>query len=256
MTQFDNPYANPYSAPLSQPVKTSGLAITSLVFSLIICCPVTTLLAPILGLIAFVTIGSNPMRKGRGIALAGIIIGIAVSSVWVVGGLWARDKLMHFLEVMRQGPTTALTSAFAGNAGAFRAAFHGDGATSTDAEAQLFVDTLRGRYGAFVSAEVDQNQQPATPPMGQPSISLPYNFKFEKQTVPGSVEIVIFDQRTQQWVWKIGSITIHDPAEGDITYPSTAKPGSSSSSSTGARRSPTRAPTTRSTTSTSKPSGP
>ena len=33
MTQFDNPYANPYVDPVGQQPKTSGLAVTALVFS-------------------------------------------------------------------------------------------------------------------------------------------------------------------------------------------------------------------------------
>ncbi len=50
--------------------KTSGLAVTSLVFSLILCCPLTTILGPLLGLGALVQIGRNPALKGRGIAFA------------------------------------------------------------------------------------------------------------------------------------------------------------------------------------------
>jgi len=55
--------------PDVQPPKTSRLAITSLIFSLILCCPLTTILGPLLGLVSVIRIGGNPALKGRGIAV-------------------------------------------------------------------------------------------------------------------------------------------------------------------------------------------
>ena len=61
MSQFEIPGAP--SVPSDQPAfesgKTSGLAVSSLICSLIFCCPLTTIVGPFLGLGAFIQIGRN-----------------------------------------------------------------------------------------------------------------------------------------------------------------------------------------------------
>jgi len=83
-----NPYASegesfggqPYQADFDEPTRTSVLAILSLVCSLICCIPALPLLGIVFGAISLATIsGSQGRVTGRGAALAGIIIGLAVS---------------------------------------------------------------------------------------------------------------------------------------------------------------------------------
>lgn len=72
------PYGQPYpgysNLPSRQP--TSGLAVGSLVCSLIVCCiPVTSVVGVILGFCALPGINSGK-AKGKGVAYAGIVIGL------------------------------------------------------------------------------------------------------------------------------------------------------------------------------------
>lgn len=74
--------SGPSAATPIQPAKTSGLAIASLVLSLI--GPIGCIPAVICGHIALLQIGKNAAVKGRGLALAGVIIGYAVLGLSIV----------------------------------------------------------------------------------------------------------------------------------------------------------------------------
>jgi len=77
------PYA-PGGMPPYAPPPMSGLALASLICSAIFCCPVVALLGTILGLAALPGTGSG-QRRGRGLAIGGILIGLLVTAGWVVG---------------------------------------------------------------------------------------------------------------------------------------------------------------------------
>jgi hypothetical protein len=222
MSQFPSPagtYQDQFDNIAMEPVKQSGLAITALVFSLILCCPLTTLLGPILGVVALATIGSNPMRKGKGMAVVAIIIGLIASAAW--GGLivYGVRKSIEMSKAIENAPANAMNAGYAGNFLGVRSEFYGPGATATDADIAEFFDTLKSRYGNFKSVKIS-NQRNSNPPMGQPSISLPHDFVFDGATVAGNIDFVIMDQVTGQWIWgKIDSITIRDPALGDLSFP-------------------------------------
>lgn len=220
MSQFENPYADPSAVPQA-PQTTSKLAIWSLVCSLIICCPITTLLGPLLGLIALGKIGSNPMLKGRGLAVAGILIGLLMTAGIAVGAYLAAPTFdKYFIAPARftiRGPADALSAGLSGDIAGFKDAFQGDGATATDAEAQAFIDELRNRYGGFVSSQVAQ--QGAQPTIGQTAFTMPYTVTFDNGTVTAQTEVIIADPATRDLVMKIGSITIEDPDKGDLRYP-------------------------------------
>ncbi len=73
-----------YSLPPG--TRTSGAAVTSLVCGLIFCIPfVTGLVAIITGFVGLSTT-SNPAVKGRGMAIAGLILGFLSIAFWAVCG--------------------------------------------------------------------------------------------------------------------------------------------------------------------------
>jgi len=65
----------------SEPVKTSGLAIASLVLSLVI--PIGCIPAIVCGHIALRKIEKDAMLQGRGLALAGLIIGYVILGLFI-----------------------------------------------------------------------------------------------------------------------------------------------------------------------------
>lgn len=74
--------SGPASVTPTQPARTSGMAIASLVLSLI--GPIGCIPAVICGHIALIQTGRNAVLKGRGLALAGVIIGYVVLGLLIM----------------------------------------------------------------------------------------------------------------------------------------------------------------------------
>ncbi len=224
MSQFTPPPDQPFPAAYGQPAKTSGLAITSLVSSLIFCCPVTTLLGIVLGLAAFFTIGSNPAKKGKGLAITAIVLGVVFTGGQYFAGKWA---YANFYEIVLIGPRDALSAGMGGDVAAFKGWFHGPGATATDAEARAFLEELNQRYGGFVSAKFDQQaaQGVKQPAPGQANVPFPYVLTFQNATVNSETEIIFADPSAGPgFLKKLGYIKIFDPDRGDLEYPPPSAP--------------------------------
>ena len=67
--------------------RTSKLAITALVSSVIFCCPITTILGILLGLFAFIRIRGDAALRGGALAVLAILIGgVATAGQWWAGG--------------------------------------------------------------------------------------------------------------------------------------------------------------------------
>ncbi len=209
MMQFDPGLDNPEV----QPPKTSRLAITSLISSLILCCPLTTILGPLLGLVSVIRIGGNPALKGRGIAVAAILLGATFTGGQFWSGRWIYET---FLAPMIAGPTAALETGFDGDIAGFKDHFYGAGATASDAEAAAFIAELERRYGGFVSCMYNQQGQPKT---RGPVMPLDYRIVFADQSADCETEIVFADKQTGAWPGKLGYITIFDVDLGDLTFP-------------------------------------
>lgn len=218
-----------YNAPFDQPPvverRTSGLAIASLVCSLLGCCPfVTSLLGLILGIAALATIGRDPAVKGKGLAGAGIVLGLIGLIAWTWISVQSGGYLRDVAEFVEEGPETAMNAVFADDADAFRAMAEGDAAAVSDAEIQSFKEQLSRRYGAFVSADVATDAEPPTS-FGEPVVMFPYEFEFENATVPAVVEIA-FASRDGSWPYnppRIVSIRIEDEDLDDLVFPAPAE---------------------------------
>jgi len=87
--------------------RISGLAVSSLVFSLVCCLPGTGAIAAALGGGALVSIGKSEGRlSGRPLAIAGLVLGLLFSGVWIALTLGASATWAS----VRQGVTPALTA--------------------------------------------------------------------------------------------------------------------------------------------------
>ena len=80
-----NPYSpNAFGTEIVEPPRTSLSAIGSLVTALLCCIPGAGILATLLGAFAIVRIGSSGGRKsGKFLAIAGIVIGLLVTAIWL-----------------------------------------------------------------------------------------------------------------------------------------------------------------------------
>ncbi|MGD1276688.1 MAG: DUF4190 domain-containing protein [Tepidisphaeraceae bacterium] len=110
-------YPAPGYPPYPMPTRTSAAAVTSLVCGLLLCIPgITALIAIICG---FVGIGAtkNPAVRGRGMAVAGLILGILNIAGWSAGGAewWKittpqRTLAHQFITDLSQGNKAAATA--------------------------------------------------------------------------------------------------------------------------------------------------
>ncbi len=197
--------------------KTSGLAVGSLVCSLILCCPLTTIVGPLLGVGALLQIGGNPALKGRRIALAAILLGV----VFTLGQVWfGYSGYKIFVRPYMTGPAAALTAGFSGDLAAFKSEFDPAAAKATDAQISEFIEALRGRYGEFVSCRFDAPNAPP-PQVGNPRVPFRYVFEFADKSVEAEAVYAFADEATG-FVMKWGSITVFDPDLGDLTFPQPA----------------------------------
>jgi hypothetical protein len=69
------PSMQPAGYGMAPPQKTNGLAIASLVLGILCCVPFGGVLAIILGVVALQQISAQPQTGGKGLAIAGIVLG-------------------------------------------------------------------------------------------------------------------------------------------------------------------------------------
>lgn len=106
-----NPYAHPDPIePTPGATRTSSLAVSSLVASLLCCLPGLGVVGTFLGVGALVGISSSQGRvTGRGLAFAGIILGLLSTMLWIGGamgvrwGLGEMDMYGRAVQAMQQG---------------------------------------------------------------------------------------------------------------------------------------------------------
>lgn len=160
--------------------KMSGAAVASLVSSLILCCPVTTVVGLILGVIGFFMTGHGK-RRGRGLAIAGFVIGAVTTAAWVIGGTWVWNAGM---KVVLSGPDLVMKAGVAGDDEEARSYFAAGHEPSAE-EIAAFVKEAEGRYGAFISAEIKDDGNSVQP--GGDVFDLPYVFRFKDEQRDASV---------------------------------------------------------------------
>jgi hypothetical protein len=225
MTQYtqEQYYGQPAGDPHQPQGKTSAMAVASLVCSLICCFPVTTILGVLLGVFALVSISSNPAKRGKGLAIAGILLGI----VFTAGQAFVGYNAYTSWQMFKRAPHQALEPGFRGDYASMRANFGPAGMAATDEDAQAFVEELRARYGELQGSEIDisqfQGMQP--PPPGQSSVAtLPWVLNFDQGSVDAELTFSGEDQVPGRDELIFRQITILDPALGDISFPPVTAP--------------------------------
>ena len=222
---------------LAEPPRISGLAIAALVCALVFCIPGLPLIGVILGLVAIVVMIGKRHLKGRGLAIAAVVLGLIISGLQAAGGWWMYRFAQFFVVMIRDTPVEAMQAAYKGDFGTFRSKLLGAATKQDDAAIAAFVDSVRGRWGEFNGFDMSPNQrQQAAPPTGQQATNIEFEYvaQFDQGNVPALVEFRVepiqpgaaSSQATFGMPFEMGisSITFKDPVRGDIRFPVLPKP--------------------------------
>lgn len=220
MSQFDQPDSSPNLSPDTETgdrmPRTSGLAVASLVCSLICCLPITTIPGVILGVVALAAISKNPHLSGRGLAIAGIVLGIIFTIGQGVIGLSIHRGYVEF----RDTPAQILEPGFAGDYTALRENFGTPGQRVSDEQARAFIDELRNRYGELRGSDIDwdayrgyQGPQPGATSMEFYAVLV---FDRERVDIAFTMDFEDMDRHDRP---VLASIRLIDPDRGDLEFP-------------------------------------
>ena len=128
-----------------RPMRTSILAIFSLICSVICCIPGLGLLGSLLGIGALVGINSSKGRVGgKGLAIAGVVVGLIITIVWL-GAFALVSKGFGQLAPFGQ----AISATQSGDYGTVRSAL-ASGVQISDEQIDQFGAAVRGDYGSYV----------------------------------------------------------------------------------------------------------
>jgi hypothetical protein len=180
--------------------------------------PPLALFGILLGFRALLQIKADPTQRGRGVAIAGIILGALSQICLVLGLVWwhfnARIPMMH-------GPREELQAGMSGKVAAFKAEFHGRGASAPDHVSRTFLNELESRYGRLLDSQISASSPTKAPLAGSTELSISYTFIFARQTVEAEAVFITFapTRVLPDPVFKWVSIRIIDPDRGDLAYP-------------------------------------
>ena len=91
------PAPTPQQPVVMQAGRTSGMAITSLVLGIVgLLFNPLSVLAVIFGAVALSQIGKDPTLKGKGMAMAGLILGIVIAAIWIILIIFASSSVFWF----------------------------------------------------------------------------------------------------------------------------------------------------------------
>lgn len=191
-------------------------ATASLLCSVVVFCPVASLIAPLLGMKAIAEIRARPGVGGLNLAIAGIVIGLVSVLGWAGFATWWHYNVRL---PMIEGPLAEIRAAQMGNPAVFRAGFTGDAAQATDEEIAGFLSEMARRWGVLRAITPDFSPDADASGEHRFHARVPYVFHFEQGVaVPGRVEMLLFaDGLRPRWM----SITLHDEVRGDLTFPAT-----------------------------------
>jgi hypothetical protein len=202
------------------------MATASLICSLILCCPIVTLVGVILGIVALLKIRGSAM-SGRGLAWAGIIIGILTTTLTTLFMIIAINIGLGVLEQTPESVTTAIKAGITGDIEKFRMEFTHDAVAASDDEITSFLETITTRYGVFDKAVIDMaTMQAGQQPSGDEP-ELPIQLVFETKTISAIAVFTVAKGTDSLIDVQIQCLLIRDPENGDVAFPLASQCGSS-----------------------------
>lgn len=230
MTQFDAGQFDAYDPQGGEPAKTSLLAVSSFVCSVIFCCPVITpLLGLLLGVGGLVSISSsNGRRKGTGLAGAAVAISILVLVGQIVlfqmAAPYAR-KAFRAVMFVTIGPTIFLSDLETGDLPSARTHLYpAFDAQITDEQMRYFATQMADRYGSVQQWQPVGQQAFNPTPSGEETFELSSQLMFSKGSRSTTMKLTVSYDAAGRFIEDSGisGIVIHDPDLGDLTLDATS----------------------------------
>lgn len=228
MTQYPTA-SGPYHDEFNDPPRTSAMAVVSLIFSLIGCCLPIGLLGTIFGIFSVIGISRSQGRvTGRGLAIAGIIIGVINTGIWIGAG----TAIVGGVKVYLQMGDDLMTDLEAGDYQSLRTKAD-PSATFTDSQFDAFREAYHAEYGAytgnakgfgemvsdFMDANVGPNMQNF---QGQPGM-IPFAMQFDQ----GRALVVYWFNPRNQGDPRFEDLMVVDRKGGEIRLSDFASAGGS-----------------------------
>ncbi|MDA1008562.1 MAG: DUF4190 domain-containing protein [Planctomycetota bacterium] len=220
VSQFENESADDVQQPM--PKRISALAIWSLVLGIIglpflfCACPLPSMAAVVLGVIAWFIIPRHPELKGRVLGFIGAALGLLSCLLFVGGIYWGATRvLIPFFEI----PSTVMRAVQDRDVETFRDCFAPPAAMVDTDVIEQFMSAVNERYGSFQSATFDQNGVPAQPQKPGPKQNYPWIFKFTKGSVKARVLIQFERPDTYELEIRVLSIELIDQEHGNLVFP-------------------------------------
>lgn len=198
--------------PVERPrAVTSPWAIAALMCSLVVVCPLATLLGPLLGVKAISEIRARPGLKGMPLAVLSIVLGLGITVFWFFAAAWLNANVR---QPVLSGPVDELRAGFAGDVARFREGFIDQ---VPEDVARAFIDELRARYGSLHGIEQDAAAPPPDADANAEPFVVHYVLSFQRDVVEAEAAYVPFEdfRPVGKWRW----ILIKDEALGDLRYP-------------------------------------
>jgi hypothetical protein len=170
----------------------SAMAVASLVFGLLLCLPGAGLPGVICGAIGLSATGANGARRGRGLAVSGLVISVIAMAGWIVAAIVAQQVwsglIKPSMEVVMEGPDRTLTAAFAADGTAFESDWM-PGRAPTESERAAFVSGVTLVLGTFQGGSIEEGAQPPAESMsgGANDFDIPWSFTFSEGIASGVV---------------------------------------------------------------------
>jgi hypothetical protein len=198
------------------PQERSGLATAALICSLVVCCPFTTIIGPILGVISLFTLKG---RRGKGFAWTAIIVGLISTILWVSAGVFFGGMAFRFIEQAGEVTSTTIQAGYDGDYKVFREGLARSSVTVTDEEIVSFIDELQSRYGKFDKAVMNMEEQDQTLKPTANEAPLPIRLIFETTDVSADVLMEVISGGGFDFELKVGCIRINDSKNGGLVFP-------------------------------------
>ena len=200
--------------------QVSTLSVSALICSLIICCPIFSLIGVLLGVIALVRLKSLTHLRGKGLAWSGIVIGVVSTVIWVVIGLYAGKMFTGFMEQTKSVSTETIEAGYADDYQTFRSHLDASITHVSDDEINTFIGDLESRFGKFDSAFLNMEEQNQTLIATKPGEApIPIRYVFETTDATGLIVFSFLGKPDFSFDMKIICIKIEDSANGDIYFP-------------------------------------